>query len=138
MRAEASGFLKVCFKGRTNSSVAKRNYCSSREPDSVPTIRLDSDSGTDTSGPLRHPYTLSIHAIHKHTHICMHSRTHTLYVLPVAGGRAGPRVMRTGDLALPLTNCGTWERGPCTLSGQRVGLALEEWAHVGTHMEMPW
>ena len=37
---------------------------------------------------------------------------------PVAVRRDGPRVMRAGELFLPLTNCSNRERGPCILPGQ--------------------
>lgn len=37
---------------------------------------------------------------------------------PAAVRRAGPRVMRAGELALPLTSCNTQESGPYTLPEQ--------------------
>lgn len=43
-----------------------------------------------------------------------------------AVGRAGPGVMRGGELALPLTSCTTWESRPCTFHG----LTLTERAFV--------
>ena len=37
---------------------------------------------------------------------------------PVAGGRAGPKVSRTRELALPLTSYSTQESGSCISPGQ--------------------
>ena len=43
--------------------------------------------------------------------------------LSKASRRAGPRVMRVGELAMSLTGCNTWESKPYTLPGM-VELAL--------------
>lgn len=36
----------------------------------------------------------------------------------VAGERAGPGVMRAGEMSLPVMSCTTWESKPCISSGQ--------------------
>jgi hypothetical protein len=41
--------------------------------------------------------------------------------LPVLVGRAGPKAMRPGDLALPLIGYRTQESRPCTLPEQHSG-----------------
>lgn len=41
------------------------------------------------------------------------------YLLPPSTNkRAGPKFIRAGELALPLTCCITWKNRPCTLPGQ--------------------
>jgi hypothetical protein len=52
---------------------------------------------------------------------CMMAWTRERWPPPLpskAGGRAGPKAMRVGELAQPLTGCNTWQSGPCNSSGQ--------------------
>lgn len=43
---------------------------------------------------------------------------------PVVVGRAGPEVMRAGELSHPLTGCRCWESGPYNLTGQHSGVGF--------------
>jgi hypothetical protein len=45
-------------------------------------------------------------------------------LLSTAGRISGPGVMRTEEFAMFLISCNTWESGPATHLGSRVGLAL--------------
>jgi hypothetical protein len=53
--------------------------------------------------------------------------------LSMAGGRAGPWIMRVNELSLPLTSCSTQERGPRTLPGQHSRAGSCGGAQVSWH-----
>lgn len=51
----------------------------------------------------------------------------------IYGGRAGPKVMRKGELALPLTGCNTLEKRPYTWSCQQSRADPEGVAWMSCH-----